>query len=309
MTGVVACRNTVIAMLVPGASMGSVSVGRHAALGRFRRERSHSGNSSGNSSEGAGIRVRAVSDDEGTRGENRGGAGEGIGKGIGEGIGEGGLVQNPYYRPTGMGCTGVKERSPYDDRAASPPSLSTTALVVVDGSRQEHTTASSSTASSNFSGREDREDREDRDDRDDREDREDRGVWDDRLNSLHSDDIQEYLYRVQGLGKLDSYAPESKHHDSTTLSSNDINDTGTRTRRNVPTTTRRATTTRAFGTERAPTLSLELTKHVQRVARVDTPRKVRNNLLNISTYLSTPLDTLLLLVSTYKQPSNTRWWT
>ena len=288
MTGVVACRNTVIAMLVPGASMGSVSVGRHAALGRFRRERSHSGNSSGNSgnsSEGAGIhtvRVRSVSDDEGTRGGNRGGAGEGIGKGIGEGIGEGGLVQNPYYRPTGMGCTGVKERSPYvyDDRAASPPSLSTTALVVADGSRQEHTTASSSTASSNFSGREDREDRDGRDDRDDREDREDRGVWDDMLNSLHSDDIQEYLYRVQGLGKLDSYAPESKHHDSTTLSSS--NDTGTRTRRNVPTTTR-ATTTRAFGTERVPTLSLELTKHVQRVARVDTPRKVRNNLLNIST--------------------------
>ena len=88
------------------------SVGRKAALGRFRRERSRSSGNSGDSSEGTGIRVNAVSDDEGTRGGNpvgnRGGAEEGIG--------ETELVQNPYYRPTGMEGTGVKEGSRYDDR-------------------------------------------------------------------------------------------------------------------------------------------------------------------------------------------------
>jgi hypothetical protein len=37
MSGVVACRNAIIAMLVPGTDMGSVNVGQQAALGSFRR--------------------------------------------------------------------------------------------------------------------------------------------------------------------------------------------------------------------------------------------------------------------------------
>ena len=47
MSGVVACRNAIIAMLVPGANMGSINVGRKAAMGSFFRERSNSGGGAG----------------------------------------------------------------------------------------------------------------------------------------------------------------------------------------------------------------------------------------------------------------------
>ena len=48
MSGVVACRNVIIAMLVPGANMGSVSVGRHAAMDSFNREKANNGGDTGN---------------------------------------------------------------------------------------------------------------------------------------------------------------------------------------------------------------------------------------------------------------------
>ena len=50
MSGVVACRNAIIAMLMPGAVMGSVKVGRKAAVQSYRRKRSNSG-------EGAGVGI------------------------------------------------------------------------------------------------------------------------------------------------------------------------------------------------------------------------------------------------------------
>ena len=48
MSGVVACRNAIIAMLVPGSNMGRVSVGRHAAMESFQREKANNGGGTGN---------------------------------------------------------------------------------------------------------------------------------------------------------------------------------------------------------------------------------------------------------------------